>query len=215
MKIVNVVMLGLLVALLVRDIATSVAEKKTKIIVVEGGEDATKEERQLQDMDYGPISNKASEQRKNGTENIDQGKKRLKISKRMLRGPSYNNQRNNAQWNNNQSQNQFGQNQNNGQRKGNRNQNGQFNPFGPAKPEECDLSVEVFPLYYTPVLRASTFRLAFSSSCMSKRDVNFEVYYKNENNINFNANPSIVNLELWATTTTSPTPSPRSSTLTM
>jgi len=32
---------------------------------------------------------------------------------------------------------------------------------------------------------------------MTKRDINFEVYYKNNDNINFNHNPTIVNLELW------------------
>ena len=65
------------------------------------------------------------------------------------------------------------------------------------KPAECDLSVEVFPLYYTPVIRSSTFRIAFSSNCLPKMDINFEVYYKNHNNINFNHNPTIVNLDLW------------------
>ena len=65
------------------------------------------------------------------------------------------------------------------------------------KPADCDLSVEVFPLYYTPVIRSSNFRLAFSSNCLPKRDINFEIYYRNQNTINAHHNPTIVNLELW------------------
>ena len=65
------------------------------------------------------------------------------------------------------------------------------------KPEEATLSLEIFPLYYTPITRSSSFRLNFSSNVMRKRDINFEVYYSMSRYINFNFHPTKVQLKLW------------------
>ena len=75
-----------------------------------------------------------------------------------------------------------------------------WNPFKPLKDKRvtrCLLSMEVFPLYYTTINRQSTFRLAFSSNCLTKRDINFEIYYNNTPYINFNYHPTRVILKLW------------------
>jgi len=65
------------------------------------------------------------------------------------------------------------------------------------KPEEATLSLEIFPLYYTPITRSSSFRLNFSSNVMRKRDITFEVYYSMTRYINFHYHPTKVKLQLW------------------
>ena len=64
-------------------------------------------------------------------------------------------------------------------------------------PAECDLTMEVQPLYYVPIIRASTFKLGFSSACLAKREVNFEIYHDDNKHINIYHNPTLVNLYLW------------------
>lgn len=65
------------------------------------------------------------------------------------------------------------------------------------RPATATLSLEIFPLYYTPITRSSSFRLNFSSNMMRKRDVTFEVYYSMTRYINFNFHPTKVMLKLW------------------
>lgn len=65
------------------------------------------------------------------------------------------------------------------------------------RPEEATLSLEIFPLYYTPITRSSSFRLNFSSNVMRKRDINFEVYYSLSRYINFHFHPTKIQLKLW------------------
>ena len=65
------------------------------------------------------------------------------------------------------------------------------------KPEEATLSLEIFPLYYTPITRSSSFRLNFSSNVMRKRDITFELYYSMSRYINFHFHPTKVQLKLW------------------
>ena len=64
-------------------------------------------------------------------------------------------------------------------------------------PTDCDLTVEVFPLYYSPVIRQSSFKLAFASSCMPKKEINFEAYYYKNYQVSFYHNPTTINLKLW------------------
>ena len=64
-------------------------------------------------------------------------------------------------------------------------------------PSKCDLTVEVFPLYYMTVTRQSTFKLAFMSNCLPRIEVNFEVYYFKNYQVNFYQNPKNINLNLW------------------
>lgn len=65
------------------------------------------------------------------------------------------------------------------------------------RPDDCDLSMEVFPLYYVPILRSSNVRIVFSSNCLTSRDVTFEVSYDDELFINWIYHPTTVYLNLW------------------
>lgn len=64
-------------------------------------------------------------------------------------------------------------------------------------PSKCDLTIEVFPLYYMTVTRNSAFKLAFMSNCLPRIEINFEVYYFKNYQINFYQNPKNVFLNLW------------------
>ncbi len=64
-------------------------------------------------------------------------------------------------------------------------------------PSECDLTMETFPLYYIPIVRASAFRLGFSSACLPKTTINFEIYHDDNKHINIYHHPTQVNLNLW------------------
>lgn len=157
-------------------------------------------ERELHDMDYGSFNQK---HKKNKAPNHfnEIGKKKTPNRKLQNYNGNVSGNNNNAYGQNNpQGTGQYGGQQGTGQYGGQQGTGqygrGQYG-YQVPKPEECDLSVEIFPLYYTPVIRASTFRLAFSSNCLTKRDINFEVYYKNKDNINFNHNPTIINLDIW------------------
>lgn len=129
------------------------------------------------------------------TQTDTQPKQNTSVSPQGYQSPPQNTQ--NPQYTTNQN---FSQNTQNGQfsnknptQRGIQYQNMQANLY----PDECDLTVEIFPMYYTPVVRLSTFRLAFSSNCMKKRDIRFELYYNSKETINFNNHPSVVNLNLW------------------
>ena len=147
---------------------------------------------------YGQQNNQPNYGQQNNQQNYGQQNNQNRYGNQ----PQNNQQQNPGQWNN-RPQNNNGmynpsmQNQNNNPNNRNNNSQYAFYRRQNIQPAECDLNIEIFPLYYTPVIRASTFRLAFSSNCLTKRDINFEVYYKDHNNINFNHNPTIVNLELW------------------
>lgn len=65
------------------------------------------------------------------------------------------------------------------------------------RPDACDLSVELFPLYYVPILRAATTRVLFSSNCLTTRDVTFEVSFDDELFINWVYHPTTLYLNLW------------------
>ena len=64
-------------------------------------------------------------------------------------------------------------------------------------PAECDLTMEVQQLYYIPIVRASTFKLGFSSACLTKREINFQIYHDDNKHINIYHNPTKINLHLW------------------
>lgn len=201
MKVFKLTIWLLLVPLIMQGLQASVkkAEKSLKATGTKKKHKSIQlKERKLQDVDYGRLANK---KQANGGTNVIVGtdeKKGSKQAKRKLQNQL--GQQGQQQYQYGQQQNQYGQQQNQyGQQQGNGYGINGGNSYGymTPKPDECDLSVEIFPLYYTPVIRASTFRLAFSSSCMTKRDINFEVYYKGNDFINFNHNPTIVNLELW------------------
>lgn len=72
---------------------------------------------------------------------------------------------------------------------------------GPMKsiiqPEEATLSIELFPMYYIPVTRSTSFKLAFSSNVLRKREVTFETFYSKTRYINFNYHPTKIKLHLW------------------
>ena len=67
----------------------------------------------------------------------------------------------------------------------------------PIKSDECDLCMEIFPMYYQAITRTATFRVAFASNCMSKRDVNFEISYENHREINWFYHPTTIYLNLF------------------
>lgn len=64
-------------------------------------------------------------------------------------------------------------------------------------PAECNLLVEIFPMFYVQITRRVKFRLAFSSNCMKKKDINFEVDLEDNKYLNWNFHPTSVNLRLW------------------
>lgn len=75
-----------------------------------------------------------------------------------------------------------------------------WDPFKPVNKKlvaHCLLTMEVYPLYYTTLTRSSNFRLAFNSNCLSKRDINFEIYYNMNPYVNFNYHPTRIILKLW------------------
>lgn len=75
-----------------------------------------------------------------------------------------------------------------------------WDPFKPVNNKlvaHCLLTMEVYPLYYTTLTRSSNFRLAFNSNCLSKRDINFEIYYNMNPYVNFDYHPTRIILKLW------------------
>ena len=117
---------------------------------------------------------------------------------------------NNNQYN--QNNNQYNQNNNQYNQNNNQyNQNGQgYNQSLPPVPPgeertfllekpllDCDISLEVFPLFYTPIIRQNSFRLRFDSRCIKPKTIEFEVLYKNDEFINWNFHPTTINLLLW------------------
>jgi hypothetical protein len=73
-----------------------------------------------------------------------------------------------------------------------------YNHPRPIKPDECDLCLEVFPMYYQAITRTATFRVIFSSNCMEKRDINFEISYENHREINWFYHPTTIYLNLFS-----------------
>lgn len=72
-----------------------------------------------------------------------------------------------------------------------------YNHPRPIKPDECDLCMEVFPMYYQAITRTATFRVIFSSNCMEKRDINFEISYENHREINWFYHPTTIYLNMF------------------
>lgn len=64
-------------------------------------------------------------------------------------------------------------------------------------PDTCDLAMELFPFFYIPIIRSTQFRIAFSSSCMRKRDYTFRVFYNDTRFINYNHHPTKVKLNIF------------------
>jgi len=67
----------------------------------------------------------------------------------------------------------------------------------PVKADACDLSIEIFPYYFEPIVRKGTFRLIFSSNCMERMDINFEIDFENYRDINWFFHPQNIYLNLW------------------
>jgi len=65
------------------------------------------------------------------------------------------------------------------------------------KPDECDLSVELFPLYYVPILRAATTRMRFFSNCMKTREINFDILFNDQVYINWIYHPTTLYVNVW------------------
>jgi hypothetical protein len=63
--------------------------------------------------------------------------------------------------------------------------------------DTCDLSMELYPYFYIPVIRASFFRIGFSSSCFRKRDYQFKVFYNESKFVNWNHHPTTLKLNLF------------------
>ena len=61
----------------------------------------------------------------------------------------------------------------------------------------CDLTMELFPFYYTPIVRSAYFRIAFSSLCFNKRDLTFELYFNEEDKVNILNHPNLVELDIF------------------
>lgn len=70
-------------------------------------------------------------------------------------------------------------------------------PFVNKPVLECDLALEIFPMFYTPIIRQSAFRLRFDSRCMQPKTVEFQVFYGDDRFINWNFHPTTINLLLW------------------
>lgn len=65
------------------------------------------------------------------------------------------------------------------------------------RPDDCDLAMEIFPFYYTPILRSANLRIMFSSNCLTTRDVTLEVTFDDELFVNWIYHPTTVYLNLW------------------
>ena len=63
--------------------------------------------------------------------------------------------------------------------------------------DTCDLTMELFPFFYIPIIRSTQFRIAFSSACMRKRDFTFRVFYNDTRFINYNHHPTKVKLDIF------------------
>lgn len=66
-----------------------------------------------------------------------------------------------------------------------------------ALPSECDLNVEVYPMFYVPLLRSSSVKIAFDSNCLQRQELTFEAFYNSTSIVNWNYNPTKLNLLLW------------------
>lgn len=65
------------------------------------------------------------------------------------------------------------------------------------KPEICNLTVELYPLYYYPITRIQEFVLAFSSNCLMRKEVFFQLELDDNKHLNWNYHPNSINLKLW------------------
>lgn len=65
------------------------------------------------------------------------------------------------------------------------------------RPDDCDLSMELFPMYYVPILRSANLRIQFSSNCLTTRDINFDVTFDDQLFINWIFHPTTVYINLW------------------
>jgi hypothetical protein len=65
------------------------------------------------------------------------------------------------------------------------------------RPDDCDLSMEIFPFYYTPILRSANLRIMFTSNCLTTRDITFEITFDDELFINWIYHPTTLYLNLW------------------
>jgi hypothetical protein len=63
--------------------------------------------------------------------------------------------------------------------------------------DECILYAEIFPFYYELISRSSYFTISFSSNCLQKVEVVFEVQFKNSKNVNWFLHPENLTLNLW------------------
>ena len=52
-------------------------------------------------------------------------------------------------------------------------------------------------MYYMQITRRTKFRISFSSNCLSKKDINFEVDFGENKYLNWNFHPTDINLRLW------------------
>lgn len=66
------------------------------------------------------------------------------------------------------------------------------------QPDECDLSMEIFQMYYVPILRSANLRIIFSSNCLTPRDVNFDVSFGDQLFINWIYHPTTFYINLWS-----------------
>lgn len=70
--------------------------------------------------------------------------------------------------------------------------------FWVASPSlECDLNIQLFPLFYTPITRVSQLRLSFTSNCFSERLRVFETNHFADRRINWNYHPTVLNLMIF------------------
>lgn len=64
-------------------------------------------------------------------------------------------------------------------------------------PEECDLYLGFNPLIYEQVTRRMKTYLNIASNCYGQKDIILEVNLKDDNRVNFDWHPTMLNLFLW------------------
>ncbi len=62
--------------------------------------------------------------------------------------------------------------------------------------KQCDLAIEIFPMYYIPIIRQSSFRVILNSNCMKRKEILFEAFYHEDRRINWNYHPTIFTIDL-------------------
>ena len=65
------------------------------------------------------------------------------------------------------------------------------------KPEICNLAIELHPLYYYPITRMQEFVIAFTSNCLMKKEIFFQMKLDDNKHLNWNYHPTSINLRLW------------------